>query len=692
MEKFFSSIIYHRFVMNLKYQKQWCSDHEKKGGFIMSETMNTEELLQFINKCKGDGKIDTDKQIQAYHIGVKKSWELLPGDRKYYGQEDYRGSMDVNADGSIAFNVCMIIPRTEDAFNNNASSPVWYRKMVQELLYRKFMGYDLPYFKNPTTPEDIAIYNQVALEMGLPEFAIADNKVKKLVDKKPKTNSNSAKDENLTDTKSAEQHPEDDSEYGTVISNLVEHIGNVATPALAAGAVNNIGASISPDEMMKTEEFTEYVTSMKQVLESFLNCKKIKSGYILRSYKELADKYGSVDVKAKSEVLTSTLTSINEFIGAITDSDKFKTGVRNIINKLSETDLDVDSVLTAISNLAGDCFGIVAKYVVDSALAECREDAAEAIIKLNEILAQDDIEVLDQDGKVVASFTGKANGDKAKKSPVQKIAEAVPAKYTEKAADGTEIEVSLDRHNKFKKHNSRFIKEFPGLNEFSKMVPEGSFVKYDNYKGIVSAEVYDTGKMEPFTTLYIDPAKINDYYSIIISRTGSNLNLDPLRDVYCPFQYAGSLVHDRMPYTEKELARDIQTTMINRSFYTHVCYSKFPKEDLAIVIGRLTRFVDTLESMGLDVRFDVTDYENPGKFSLICGKVGLYKLTRDNKHYMDLRIDVRHGENTDALLLRASGSKAEEFASKVNTFAKSAVIDLAITDEQFYAQDVAAKK
>jgi hypothetical protein len=59
---------------------------------------------------------------------------------------------------------------------------------------------------------------------------------------------------------------------------------------------------------------------------------------------------------------------------------------------------------------------------------------------------------------------------------------------------------------------------------------------------------------------------------------------------------------------------------------------------------------------------------------------------------MDLRIDVRHGENTDALLLRASGSKAEEFASKVNTFAKSAVIDLAITDEQFYAQDVAAKK
>jgi hypothetical protein len=656
----------------------------------MSEnTMTMEELTSFLNNCKGNGKIDQEKQVKAYFVGKKKSWELVASDRKYYASESYRGTMDVNRDGSIAFNTCAVVPVTKDAFENRAKSPVYYTELVREYLFRKYMGYDLPYFELPKDTSKIAMYNQVASEMGLSEYGIPDKSHKQLPDKIVAAKAKPEKAEPAD-----QQNPKDDAEFVNVMTAVTDFIIDVAAPILAEYAVSEFKLKVDENELMRSMEYKNLLDAGKQMASDILAGKKLNSNKLVSSVKELALKYGPDEVKSMIDMFIAGLESkINETdIESVFGKDlaASKAGFKELKEKYAKSSTE-DVIKEYINMLCGDFTSDM-----DPAAAEKINRQLQNTNLIDELAKKissefgDVVEVLDSDGKVVSSSTTKP-APKEKKQDATSEKPASQKQYFEQAPDGSKLAVSEERAKNFKKGNDRFIKSYPELSTFLKMLPDDMKCKFADRGGLVTAEVYRIGVLQPMAKYTIDPAKIHPYYSIILNSGGSYSNvgdLDVLRGVYCQFPNAENLLKTGN-YTEDDWNRDVQNDIYNQSFFTHISYGNIPSEDLAEVIGKLIEFTNTLESMGLDVRFKVVKYESPNKFSLECGtKVGLHKYTQHNRFYPDLVVDYRHGKKTDLTMFRARGNTAEMFAKRYNKYCRAQVIDInELTDEQFDALD-----
>ena len=187
-------------------------------------------------------------------------------------------------------------------------------------------------------------------------------------------------------------------------------------------------------------------------------------------------------------------------------------------------------------------------------------------------------------------------------------------------------------------------------------------------------------------TLYIDPGKIRPGYSVIIPRSGSNIGLDPLTDVSCSFANAKRLIQTGV-YGEQDFQRDNATTVVNMSFFEHICYNKIPEIDLPYVIGKLLILTNTLSSMGLCLRFKPVNYKSRDVFTLACNKkVSLSRFAKHNHQYDGLEIDVHIGNN-DIIMFRAHGKHSKEFAGRVNKFTNLQMIDLEISDKEFEEAD-----
>jgi hypothetical protein len=233
--------------------------------------------------------------------------------------------------------------------------------------------------------------------------------------------------------------------------------------------------------------------------------------------------------------------------------------------------------------------------------------------------------------------------------------------------------------------NRRLLKSYPELDGFRKLLREDQKVNFGNYHGLVVAEVSNRDDAAPAGVFYIDPAKINPYFSVVIPRSGSNFDLNPLYDIYCEFENADRLVQHGQ-YSETDWHRDNNKTIINRSFFSHVDYKGIPKNDLPIVVGKMKPFTDVLDSNMCDIRFKVSNYESPEAFTLTSGKTSLSYFASANKFYDGLVLDVRFG-SSGANLFRASGTNARRFAERINKFCRSNVIDLDVSDEEFAKHD-----
>lgn len=638
------------------------------------------------------------KQIRAHEVGNKAPWELTKDDRKYYGKELNRGKFSgYNKDGQPAFNVGGIIPSCEQHLACHEASVSNYVEYVQDYLYRKFMGYDLPFFRVPKNKELVAAYNQVALDMDLAQYAIPSANIPVLEEQV---------EENDPVNNEA---PMDDAEFNATVVRIVEFAGNYYAPIFAESIAGSLNKSMTADQLMATQEFHNYLGANKQVLEAIFTGKLLDASWYVDACVELVDKHGDDKSEKKHQETIAEakeiIAAVNAIIGMLsTDKKQYDKDIRTCLSLLG----DAKKLIGFVCSKADTWFGDKGKALVDK-ITEKQDGIISVIETLNKNLSKIDVaEVLDKDGNPIHTVpvaTGKANGDgkrskeekdrqekqeKAKKDP--KDTGDVFEEVFESGDTTHTIHVSRDRHEKFKTHNAGFIKDNPGLINFQKMLPEDSMVKFNNYKGLVSAELYRVGILPAYATYYIDPAKINDYYSVIINTAGPNVaGFDPFRGViYCPFQYAGNLINTGV-YTPGDEMRDRQSSMINRSFYNHICYKDIPEADRTQVISKILRFTDLLETKGFDIRFKVVSYESPLKFSLVCGpNIGLAKVTDNllatNTFYKDLRLDVRYGEGPAGLeLYNASGNNSDKFAGIMNAGTGN-VVDIGVTDEQFYAK------
>jgi hypothetical protein len=428
----------------------------------------------------------------------------------------------------------------------------------------------------------------------------------------------------------------------------------------------DIGYTGTADELLKTYEFGKLLDSIKQIPEAILTGQKIHGGFMINSYKRLVKKYADNDTKSALSKDVSELVNmihvLNDYIGNVDCESINNISTEDfsaILNKITSDDY-IKFIATIFENLISKD---VAKSIV--AYLNANKDSVDALInKVRDAVADDNI---------VATI-GRAKGDADKITQDERIEERTRANNPHALVpDSASVT------------NRRLLKSYPELDGFRKLLREDQKVNFGNYHGLVVAEVSNRDDAAPAGVFYIDPAKINPYFSVVIPRSGSNFDLNPLYDIYCEFENADRLVQHGQ-YSETDWHRDNNKTIINRSFFSHVDYKGIPKNDLPIVVGKMKPFTDVLDSNMCDIRFKVSNYESPEAFTLTSGKTSLSYFASANKFYDGLVLDVRFG-SSGANLFRASGTNARRFAERINKFCRSNVIDLDVSDEEFAKHD-----
>ena len=665
----------------------------------------TEESRDFMIKFFKENapKIDAEKQFRAAVVGSKPEKDLTPEDRRYYGAPEFRGYESANKDGSMTFNADGPAIEFDFELEGRERFDTEYRKFCQDMFFRKFMGYDMPYFREPKEERLIAIYNQVAIEMGFPQDCMVVKSQKQLPDIKMSAEASNEAAE------AAKQHPVDDAEQVAIISDFVSYCIDRIAPAVAEGIDDE-----KATEIMNSNEFKKVIEEAKCAVISLINDSEL-------DLKGLWD--ALIDLIAKSSddshVEIAKAFDPNEILQKLDQQGNFedissglKSAIMTLINGLNEKPLinAIADVVVKAGSIAGSN-----KYSDAKELSKdlSREYAAE-IREIASIFRKDhaediqaatsvDVEVLDKSGNVVSkekavTTTDKAKSDNKTKTPSEKREEKRKKQetveedgedsptYTETGHNGSVIIVDEDRYNGFAIANRDAIKQYPGLQDFIDLLRDDQKVKFNNYYGLISASIYTVGVEKEMQTLYIDPGKIRPGYSVIIPRSGSNIGLDPLTDVSCTFANAKRLIQTGV-YGEQDFQRDNATTVVNMSFFEHICYNKIPEIDLPYVIGKLLILTNALSSMGLCLRFKPINYKSRDVFTLACNKkVSLSRFAKHNHQYDGLEIDVHIGNN-DITMFRAHGKHAKEFAGRVNKFTNLQMIDLEISDKEFEEAD-----
>ena len=644
--------------------------------------------------AKEPGTIDPKKQIAAMVVASKSESELTDADRKFYGCPEARGNELANRDGSAAYNVIGVAIRFPVDLKTAERNPDGYRKFVQDMFYRKYMGYDMPYFVNPTDSKLIGIYNQVAIDAGYPECCIVSAKAL-LPDVKMSAAAA------YQQAKAEAEHPVDDAESEKLVSDFLSYVIDRSAPEMADG--NN--------ELMNCPEFKDVIEGVKEAVISFVTDGEIDLDPLAKSAVSLLDKIDTDGAKNTKALIESI--NLNELLqksalsGMIADaSDKIKRSVITLVKTANEKPF-----ISACAEVVAEIGKFIGKDIDSKELARTlqksdgddirhfaamfRKDRKDDIAAATTVVA----EVVDNDGNTLSTSNASivdnsktANNDNAVKTAsekreerrARKAAESAesnddanePETFVEVASNGVKLVVDEDRYNGFEKNHQEFLKHYPELQEFLDLLRDDQKCKFLEFGGLVRAELFDVGS-EIARYLYIDPAKIHPGYGVIIPRGLNNESLDPLTDIRCEFKNAKMLVQFNQ-YNQADYNRDNAATMPNLSFYEHVQYNRIPENDLPYVIGILKWFTDTLSSMGMCLRFKPINYKSKDVFTLACNtKVGLHDFAKHNHLYNGLEIDI-HCMDGRYVRYNAHGKGAEDFASRVNAFTGSNMIGLGI--------------
>ena len=649
--------------------------------------------------------INPGKQVQAMIVGRKAESELKPDDRKYYGAPEYRGMESSNSDGTTAYNVNFVPVKYDFQLKSCEATPSNYRRYCQDMFYRKFMGYDAPYFKAPTDERLIAIHDECARDAGYPELCIQKPKYVLLPDNKMSASASAEQ------AKAEAQHPVDDNESIELAVDFISYAVDRLAPAFAD----------DDNELMKKDEFKNLVAAAKEAAVSFIrgelnlqplydtvvsaidldnskNTNAVKALLSCASVDELlqklhiSDSINSMSDKVRSAVITLIKTT-NErpLISAIADI------VVSINSDIGNGPIEAKDVAMALAKNGDELRQLAAMF---------RKDRMEDIVAAEEPTVT--AEIIDTDGNIVSTCKAaaatdstepelafvsnvKAANDTATKTTSEKREERKRKKmekaevnddagksttYIEKASDGSEIVVDEDRYNNFENNHNEFLKQYPGLQGFLDILRDDQKCKFFQYYGLVRASVFRSGQEKEECFFYIDPGKIRPGYGIIIPRNLYTGCLDPLTDIRCSFSDAKLLVQFNQ-YTQADYARDNAATMPNLSYYEHVQYDRIPEADRQYVVGMLKQFTDTLSSMGLSLRFKPINYKSKDVFTLACNtKVGLAKFAKHNYLYNGLEIDIHCVDRF--VRLDAHGKNAEDFAMRINEFVRFNMIGLGI--------------
>lgn len=671
--------------------------------------MVTEENKDFIaNFFKSQGYKNPEKLAQAAYVGCKKESDLTNEDRKYYGAPEYRGMDSANKDGSPAFNVGGPAIEFETDLKVIERSVYEYRRFCQEMFYRKFMGYDAPYFRDPSSSDLIAIHDECARDAGYPELCIQKPKAVLLPDNKMSASASAEQ------AKAEAQHPVDDNESIELAVDFISYAVDRLAPAFADG----------DNELMKKDEFKNLVAAAKEAAASFirgeLNLQPLYDAVVSAIDLDNSKKTNAVKALLSCAGVDELLQKLHISDSINSMSDKVRSAVITLIKTTNERPLIsaiADIVVSINSGIGND--PIETKDVV-MALAKngdelrqltamFRKDRMEDASAVAEEQALVTVEVVDDDGNTVSTSEAvsatdteevtsiianvKAANDTADKTASEKREERKHKKmekagevkdddtgkstYIEKASDGSEIVVDEDRYNNFEKNHEEFLKQYPGLQGFLDILRDDQKCKFFQYYGLVRASVFRSGQEKEECFFYIDPGKIRPGYGIIIPRNLDTECLDPLTDIRCSFENAKLLVQFNQ-YTQADYARDNAATMPNLSYYEHVQYDRIPEADRPYVVGILKQFTDALSSMGLCLRFKPINYKSKDVFTLACNtKVGLAKFAKHNHLYNGLEIDI-HCVDNRFVRLDAHGKNAKDFAMRINEFVRFNMIGLGI--------------
>ena len=648
-----------------------------------------------IETFKKLGYKNPEKNVQAAVVGCKKESDLTDADRKYYGAPEYRGYEGANSDGSPAFNVNGAAIEFDFELKNREKCSSSYRRFCQDMFYRRFMGYDLPYFKVPTDKSLIAIHDECAKEAGMPELCIQKPNAIELPDFKMSAAAA------YQQAKAEAEHPVDDAESEKLVSDFLSYVIDRSAPEIADG--NN--------ELMNCPEFKGMIEGVKEAVISFVTDGEIDLDPLAKSAVSLLDKIDTDGAKNAKALIESI--NLNELLqksalsGIIADaSDKIKRSVITLVKTANEKPF-----ISACAEVVAEIGKFIGKDIDSKELARTlqksdgddirhfaamfRKDRKDDIAAATTVVA----EVVDNDGNTLSTSNASivdnsktANNDNAVKTAsekreerrARKAAESAesnddanePETFVEVASNGVKLVVDEDRYNGFEKNHQEFLKHYPGLQEFLDLLRDDQKCKFLEFGGLVRAELFDVGS-EIARYLYIDPAKIHPGYGVIIPRGLNNESLDPLTDIRCEFKNAKMLVQFNQ-YNQADYNRDNAATMPNLSFYEHVQYNRIPENDLPYVIGILKWFTDTLSSMGMCLRFKPINYKSKDVFTLACNtKVGLHDFAKHNHLYNGLEIDI-HCMDGRYVRYNAHGKGAEDFASRVNAFTGSNMIGLGI--------------
>ena len=651
--------------------------------------------------------INPGKQVQAMIVGRKAESELKPDDRKYYGAPEYRGMESSNSDGTTAYNVNFVPVKYDFQLKSCEATPSNYRRYCQDMFYRKFMGYDAPYFKAPTDERLIAIHDECARDAGYPELCIQKPKAVLLPDNKMSASASAEQ------AKAEAQHPADDNESIELAVDFISYAVDRLAPVFAD----------DDNELMKKDEFKNLVAAAKEAAVSF-----IRGELNLQPLYDTVVSAIDLDNSKKTNALRDLLScaSVDELLQKlhISDSinsmsDKVRSAVITLIKTTNERPLisAIADIVVSINSGIGN--SPIETKDVAMALAKngdelrqfaamFRKDRMEDASAVAEEPALVTVEVVDDNGNTVSTSEAvsatdteevtsiianvKAANDTADKTASEKREERKRKKmekagevkdddtvstYIEKASDGSEIVVDEDRYNNFENNHKEFLKQYPGIQGFLDILRDDQKCKFFNYYGLLRASVFRSGQEKEECFFYIDPGKIRPGYGIIIPRNLDTECLDPLTDIRCSFENAKLLVQFNQ-YTQADYARDNAATMPNLSYYEHVQYDRIPEADRPYVVGILKQFTDTLSSMGLCLRFKPINYKSKDVFTLACNtKVGLSKFAKHNHLYNGLEIDI-HCVDNRFVRLDAHGKNAGNFAMRVNEFVRFNMIGLGI--------------
>ena len=689
----------------------------------------------------------SEKQLMALKVSCKRESDITEEDRKYYGAPEFRGTVRSTENGDCPMYNSYWSAANEfdlNAFESNADA---YRIYCQDLFYRMFMEYPLPYVKEPELPELIAIWNQAAKDAGFPEkcigIDITDN-----FDVNVKMSKESANEQSKAavidveisdDGRASNVHPADDSEDISLVSDFVQYAIDKMAPAIAEGISNG------NEDFIKSDAFSKIIEGLKTSADAIINDGELTVNDLYLSILNAVELYDT-DKSDAQKAAYALLKAINIddilsklYQEGMLDSmaESLKVSIVQLIKNLNEKPL-----INSIADIVVHVGGMLNTGVADVNLTGTKEDIVSELTdcgdQIKEIAAifrkdhKEDIQASKDNGKsdkkeTAIVVTDKAKSDTFQKTHEEKREERKQKKAEKKAAknkdkqdeqssesndsdkeqkpvaekeseDATLVETSIDgisscivdeeRYNGFCKNHNEFFKKYPLLEEFCKMMRPDQKVKFFDYFGLVRATMYTAGREQAEAFLYIDPAKIRPGYSIILPRSGSNASIDPLTDISCPFSRAKVLIQTNAAgYTQQDMIRDDQETRVNMSFFEHIVYYGIPEVDRPYVISKLICFTDTLSSMGLCLRFKVTNYKSRNIFTLLCDtKVGLSRFAKDNPMYNGLEIDVKYGEG-GLLMLRAHGNNAKKFADRVNKFTGLDMIDIELTDADFERAD-----